>query len=79
MFSIVVALLLIGCGIWSYVNWSLGVSYAIPLFLTLVMIVIWLVLYFGGRLDTKTRLPQTHKLHHFMRDTLSVSGIHEEG
>ena len=78
-FHFVVAGLFIGCGIWSYVNWSLGKSYTIPLFLTLFMIVLWVVLYFGGRLGKKTGLPQMHELHNFMRDTLRDNGIHTKG
>ena len=77
-FHFVVAGLFIGCGIWSYVNWSLGDDYALQLFLTLFMVVIWIALYFGGRLGKKTGMPQMHELHHFMRDTLRSHGIHTE-
>ncbi|WP_298902482.1 GTP-binding protein [uncultured Psychroserpens sp.] len=77
-FHFVVAGLFIGFGIWSYVNWSLGNDYAIQLFVTLLMIVIWFVLYFGGRLGKKTGMNQMHELHHFMRDTLRNKNIHAE-
>lgn len=72
----VVAGLFIGFGIWSYVNWSLGSPYAIPLFLTLFMVIIWFVLYFSGRLGKKAGMEQMHQLHHFMRDTLRSKDIH---
>ena len=77
-FHFVIAGLFIGFGIWSYVNWSLGNSYAIQLFVTLLMIVIWFALYFGGRLGKKTGMNQMHELHHFMRDTLRSKGIHAQ-
>ncbi|WP_186826727.1 GTP-binding protein [Psychroserpens burtonensis] len=77
-FHFIVAGLFIGCGIWTYVNWSLGNSYALQLFFALFMIVIWLALYFGGRLGKKTGMTQMHELHHFMRDTLRTNGIHTE-
>ncbi|WP_282040765.1 GTP-binding protein [Winogradskyella flava] len=65
-----VAGLFIGFSIWVYVNWSLGNDYAIQLFVTLLMIVIWFGLYFSGRLGKKAGMEQMHQLHHFMRDTL---------
>jgi len=65
-----VAGLFIGFSIWAYVNWSLGNDYAIQLFVTLLMIVIWFALYFSGRLGKKAGMEQMHQLHHFMRDTL---------
>lgn len=72
----VVAGLFIGFAIWTYVNWTLEASFAIPLFLTLFMIVIWFVLYFGGRLGKKAGMTEMHQLHRFMRDTLRRRDIH---
>jgi hypothetical protein len=77
-FHFVVAGLFIGFGIWAYVDWSLGNDYAIQLFGTLFMIVIWFALYFGGRLGKKTGMSQMHELHHFMRDTLRNEGLHAD-
>lgn len=73
-----VAGLFVGFGIWAYSNWSLNSSYAIPLFLTLFMILIWIVLYFGGRVGKQTGMNQMLELHHFMRDTLRSKDIHTE-
>ena len=75
-FHFIVAGLFIGFGIWAYSNWSLGDSYAIQLFVTLMMIVIWFALYFGGRIGKRTGMDQMHELHHFMRDTLRSEDIH---
>jgi len=59
-------------GIWSYTNHSLGNPYAIQLFLTLFMVVIWFALYFGGRLGKATGKKEMHALHQFMNDTLTT-------
>ncbi len=75
-FHFVVAGFFIGFAIWAYVNWSLESSYAIQLFITLLMIVIWFALYFSGRLGKKAGMSQMHELHHFMRDTLRSKDIH---
>ena len=75
-FHFIVAGLFIGFAIWAYVNWSLESNYAIQLFLTILMVVIWFALYFSGRLGKKAGLKQMHELHHFMRDTLRDKGIH---
>lgn len=75
-FHFIVAGLFIGFGIWAYSNWSLGDSYAIQLFVTLMMIVVWFALYFGGRVGKRTGMDQMHELHHFMRDTLRSEDIH---
>ncbi len=69
-FHFIVACLFIGFGIWAYTNWSLGNSYAIQLFMTFLMIVIWFTLYFAGRMGKKTGTAEMYKLHAFMRDTL---------
>ena len=77
-FHFLVAGLFIAFGIWAYVNWSLGHSYAFQLFFTLFTIVIWFALYFGGSLGKKTGMKEMHQLHHFMRDTLRSIGVHAE-
>jgi len=73
-----IAGLFIAFAIWTYVNWTLDADYAIQLFVTLLTIVIWFALYFGGRLGKKTGMNQMHELHHFMRDTLRSKGIHSD-
>jgi fumarate reductase subunit D len=75
-FHFIVIGLFFGFGVWAYSNWSLGNSYSIQLFLVLFMVVIWVVLYFGGRIGKQTGMTQMHKLHHFMRDTLRSKDIH---
>ncbi|MFC0606054.1 GTP-binding protein [Winogradskyella pulchriflava] len=75
-FHFIIAGLFIGFAIWAYVNWSLKADYAIQLFLTFFMVIIWLGLYFSGRLGKKAGMTQMHELHHFMRDTLRSKNIH---
>ncbi len=75
-FHFIVVGLFLGFGVWAYTNWSLNTDYAIQLFLTLFMIIIWFVLYFAGRMGKKTGMDEMHLLHHFMRDTLRSKDIH---
>lgn len=75
-FHFIIAGLFIGFSIWAYTNWSLGEDFAIQLFVTLLTIVIWFALYFGGRIGKSTGMDQMHELHHFMRDTLRNQDIH---
>ncbi|WP_422107567.1 GTP-binding protein [Winogradskyella sp.] len=71
-----VGCIFLGFAIWAYVNWSLDNTFAIQLFVTLLMIVIWFVLYFSGRLGKRAGMDQMHELHGFMRDTLRSQDIH---
>lgn len=66
----IVAGLFFGFGIWAYTNITLGNSYAIQLFLTLFMVVIWFVLYFAGRIGRAKGQPEMHQLHGFMKETI---------
>ncbi len=69
-FHFIVAGLFIAFGIWAYTNATLGKSYAIQLFLTLFMVLIWFVLYMAGRMGKTKGQPEMYKLHGFMKDTL---------
>ncbi|WP_179020571.1 GTP-binding protein [Winogradskyella forsetii] len=66
----IVAGLFFGFGIWAYTNATLNNSYAIQLSLTLLMVLIWFVLYFAGRIGRSKGQPEMHKLHGFMEETL---------
>ena len=70
--------LFLGFAIWAYTNWSLDTDFAVQLFVTLLMVVIWFALYFGGRVGKRTGMDQMHELHHFMRDTMRQHGIHSK-
>ena len=68
----VVAGIFIGFSIWAYTNWSLGNDFAIQLFVTLFMVVIWFGLYFGGRIGKATGKDQMILMHRFMNKMLEV-------
>lgn len=68
----VVAGLFFGFGIWAYTNATLGNSYAIQLFLTFFMVVLWFVLYFAGRIGRAKGKPEMHRLNDFLEDTLKA-------
>ena len=69
-FHFIVAGLFIGFGIWAYTNWTLETDYAIQLFIAILMIVLWVALYFGGRLGKATGRDQMVLLHNFMNSLL---------
>lgn len=69
-FHFIVAGLFIGFGIWAYTNWTLKTDFAIQLFVTILMIVLWVALYFGGRLGKATGRDQMVLLHNFMNSLL---------
>lgn len=69
-FHFIVAGLFIGFGAWAYTNWALKTSFAVQISVMVLMIVLWLVLYFVGRLGKNAGNEQMHLLHGFMRDTL---------
>lgn len=56
----------IAFGIWAYTNWSLKTDYAIQLSLTFLMILIWFVLYFAGRIGRDTSKKDMFALRDFM-------------
>ncbi len=69
-FHFIIAGLFIGFGIWTYTNARLDKSYAIQLFVSIFMVLIWFVLYMAGRMGITKGKPEMYKLHSFMKDTL---------
>ncbi|MCK0108708.1 GTP-binding protein [Flavobacteriaceae bacterium S0825] len=69
-FHFIVAGLFIGFGIWAYTNWTLKTDFAIQLFVAILMIVLWVALYLGGRLGKATGRDQMVLLHNFMNSLL---------
>ena len=66
----IVACLFIAFGIWAYSNWALDNSYAIQLSLMLLMVVVWFVLYFAGRIGKDSSKSEMRLLHDFMTNIL---------
>lgn len=58
-------------GIWTYTNWSLKTSYTLPLITSILMIVLWFLLYFLGRTGKAKGKPEMQELHEFMSSILS--------
>ena len=67
-----VAGLFIAFGIWAYTNWSLGSDYAIQLGLMFLMVIMWFVLYYAGRIGKATGQNEMHQLNDFMNKTLEL-------
>ncbi|MCK0125886.1 GTP-binding protein [Gelidibacter sp. F2691] len=71
----VVAGLFIVFGIWTYSNWSLDTSYHMQLGVTVLMVVLWFVLYFAGRHGRSKGKAEMHRLYDFMNTTLRSNGL----
>lgn len=67
-----VAVVFIGFGIWAYSNWSLDDSYIMQLFVMILMVILWFVLYFAGRLGRYKGKDEMHLLHDFMKKSLNI-------
>lgn len=66
----VVASLFIGFGAWAYSNYSLDKSMVMQLFVMALLVLLWFVLYFAGRMGKAAGRPQMRELHDFMQDVL---------
>lgn len=65
-----VAGLFIAFSIWAYTNWTLDKSYAVQISIMLLMVIIWFVLYFGGRIGKASSKNEMHELNNFMHRVL---------
>jgi hypothetical protein len=71
-FHFIVAGLFIGFGVWAYSNWSLGEPFLIQGAMMILMVLIWFVLYYGGRMGKAKGNDEMHLLYDFMKRTLGV-------
>ena len=53
-----------------YVRWNLKQDYTFPLIMSLIMPVLWFVLYFLGRLGRKKGTQQMHEIINFFTEVL---------
>lgn len=60
-----VAGVFIGCSVWAYVNWTLNQSFIVPIVIMFLMIIIWFVLYFLGRIGKQKGKDQMKLLYNF--------------
>lgn len=68
----IVAGLFIAFGIWAYTNWSLDKNFTLQFFFMLLMIGLWFVLYFAGRLGKFKGKEEMHLLNDFMKKSLKL-------
>jgi len=69
-FHFIVAGLFIAFAIWAYTNFTLDNPYAMQLFLTLFMVVIWFALYLIGRMGKSKGENEMSALNNFMKKTI---------
>lgn len=68
----VVITLFLGCAIWAYTRPTLDVPFVVQLVLMGILMLTWVVLYFGGRIGKATGTDQLRALYDFMRETLKL-------
>lgn len=66
-----VAGLFVAFGIWGYTNFTLEKEYTIQTSLMLLMVLIWFVLYFGGRIGRASSKKDMLELQNFMHTILN--------
>ncbi|SER05175.1 hypothetical protein SAMN05421824_2897 [Hyunsoonleella jejuensis] len=65
-----VAGLFIAFGIWAYTNWSLKTGFIVQASLMVLMVIIWFVLYFAGRIGRDSSKKEMMQLHDIMQSIL---------
>lgn len=68
------AVAFIGFSMMAYVQWTLKSDYKLALITTLALPILWIVMYFLGRIGKKRGHKQMDELHGFMMKTLKVEG-----
>ncbi|NNL33473.1 MAG: GTP-binding protein [Flavobacteriaceae bacterium] len=71
----IVAGLFIAFGIWTYSNYSLDQDFTVQLFITIMMVFLWFVLYFIGRLGRASGKSEMHLLFNFMNESLNLNQL----
>jgi len=69
-FHFAVAVAFIGFSIMTYVKWMLKEDYSFALLMVILLPVLWILMYFLGRIGKKTGHQQMNELHEFMMNTL---------
>lgn len=67
---VVVGTLFMADMVWLYTNHNLNDTIGLQLGIALGLIIIWFLLYAGGRIGKKKGKPGMHKLHNFMNEVL---------
>tara|TARA_R110002012_G_scaffold321400_2_gene549036 strand:+ start:12206 stop:12703 length:498 start_codon:yes stop_codon:yes gene_type:complete len=71
-FHFIIAGLFIGFGIWAYTNWTLDNEYAIQVGVMVLMVILWIGMYFAGRIGRDSSKDQMHELHDFMNKIIGL-------
>lgn len=66
-----VAGVFIAFSIWAYTNWTLEKNFGIQITLMLLMVIIWIGLYFGGRIGKSSSKKEMQDLNNFMNRVLN--------
>lgn len=66
----IVACLFLAFGAWAYSNWSLGNDFIVQISLMILMVLIWFILYFAGRMGKASSKKEMHELNDFMEGIL---------
>ena len=77
-FHFIVGGLFIGFAVWAYSNWSLKHSYSYQAIGMVVMIVLWFVLYFAGRMGKAKGKPEIKQLCAFLENTLDLKDVKQQ-
>jgi len=67
-----VAVVFIGFGAWAYSNYVIDNSFVLQIGVMVLMVVIWFVLYFAGRMGKNKGKPEMQELCNFMKSTLDL-------
>jgi hypothetical protein len=71
-FHFAVAIAFIGFSVVGYVQWTLKSDYMFSLIIVIGLPILWVIMYFLGRLGKKTGHKQMNELHVFMMKTLET-------
>ncbi|WP_417237727.1 GTP-binding protein [Bizionia sp.] len=71
-FHFIVGGLFIGFGVWAYSNWTLDNEFAIQIGVMVLMVIIWIGMYFTGRIGRDSSKDQMHELHEFMEKIINA-------
>jgi len=69
-FHFAVAVAFIGFSVMAYVKWTLNIDYKFSLIMVIGLPILWIIMYFLGRIGKSTGHKQMDELHEFMMETL---------
>jgi len=70
-----VASLFIAFGVWAYTNWSLKSDFIVQTCLMVLMVIVWFVLYFAGRIGRDSSKKEMRQLNDVMENVLKQKSL----